>query len=393
MSVSANPAGVVLLVVVFGVPLFLLVVRPVANRTLVPWLLVRYGAPPTPLLRLLRVPVLGAFLHALLPKKLAGESLPLAVRLLRYGLALQALLIVMFAVGLIGYGLYTSLVTPTDPVTGKHEVHILDLFTNPVLMFLTLGLPAVLFTLYDWRRRMGRPLGDLGVSFDRKAARGLAIGLVIGAGLVSLQLLAGDLGGIRYRGVPSGHRAPLLGVVTLLVTVAIWEELTFRGYILQTLRMQYKPRTAVIASSLLFALVHGQYLAFGWYSVLAVIGLFSFAAILAIGRLVSGTLALSIAIHFLWNAAGWAFGHMDEGLFKIPSPWLKADWYSASKILVGTPGSGGILDALIPVCLLWFVWRRYRNDPRMISAFPSRLWSGEPPSPAPVSPEADAARS
>lgn len=287
------------------------------------------------------------------------------VRLIRYCGAMGALLIVLLPVGAVAWAVYLSSVTPVDPATGRvHvDIRVMSLISNPVFMLLTMGLPAVLFTLYDWRRRMCLPFRILGIPFDAATGRKILIGLLLGAGLVSLQTIVGLAGGLVYHRAPSGTSAPIAGAIFLFVLVAFQEELIFRGYVLQALRLQYDSRTAIIVSSALFALLHAQYFTSTGDAIFALIALFSFGGIVSVARIVSGSLWTPIAVHFLWNSAAWALGHTATFL-ELDSPWLRVDYESASRVLVGTAGTGGALDALLPLVILGATWARFRRHPR-----------------------------
>jgi uncharacterized protein len=78
------------------------------------------------------------------------------------------------------------------------------------------------------------------------------------------------------------------------------EELAFRGYILQRLAQAWGLPAAVVASSLVFAMVH---VLNPNVRLLAVIGLFAAGLLLACAYLVSRSLWLPIGLHMGWNLA------------------------------------------------------------------------------------------
>ncbi len=85
----------------------------------------------------------------------------------------------------------------------------------------------------------------------------------------------------------------VLNLLTLAVLPALLEEMVFRGYILQTLR-PYGDRTALLVSSLLFALMHGNVLQIPFALIVG----------LVLGYVVIQTnnIWLAVCIHFANNA-------------------------------------------------------------------------------------------
>lgn len=89
----------------------------------------------------------------------------------------------------------------------------------------------------------------------------------------------------------------LLGVfITVLLVAPIVEELLFRGIILEGLAKHYKLTTAVLVSSILFALVHLP------VGVIVAVNIFLLALFLAWVRLESGSLMLCVICHATFNA-------------------------------------------------------------------------------------------
>jgi membrane protease YdiL (CAAX protease family) len=89
----------------------------------------------------------------------------------------------------------------------------------------------------------------------------------------------------------------LLGVfITVLLVAPIVEEMLFRGIILEGLARHYKLTTAVLTSSILFALVHLP------AGVIVAVNIFLLALFLAWVRLKSGSLMLCVICHATFNA-------------------------------------------------------------------------------------------
>jgi membrane protease YdiL (CAAX protease family) len=94
--------------------------------------------------------------------------------------------------------------------------------------------------------------------------------------------------------------------ISFSVSIVSWliisfnEELSFRGYILQRLAQAWGMPAAVIASSLIFAMVH---VLNPNVQPLAMVGLFCAGLLLATAYLVSRSLWLPIGLHIGWNLA------------------------------------------------------------------------------------------
>ena len=84
------------------------------------------------------------------------------------------------------------------------------------------------------------------------------------------------------------------------IIISFNEELAFRGYILQRLAQAWGLPAAVVASSLIFAMVH---VLNPNVQPLAMVGLFAAGLLLACAYLVSRSLWLPIGLHIGWNLA------------------------------------------------------------------------------------------
>jgi hypothetical protein len=90
----------------------------------------------------------------------------------------------------------------------------------------------------------------------------------------------------------------LAGPLFIMALVGFWEELVFRGYILQNMAEGMGMRTAIILSCLLYGLVHSLNPNAGLLST-AIIVMFAYLRIY--GYLGTGQLWLSIGMHTGWN--------------------------------------------------------------------------------------------
>lgn len=202
------------------------------------------------------------------------------------------------------------------------------------------------------------------LGFPRKGAlRELALGALIGIGLVTAAVLVMALAGGRGTTVRFASGWPMIrqlaSVLVLLIVAATYEELSFRGYAFQRLVMAVGPAAAIAVFSAWFGVVHlwnphaGGVLSWGFLNTVAV------GALLAVAYLRTKALWMPIGIHFGWNfALGTLFGLPVSGLrmFSVMvettmggPKWLTGGSYG----LEGSPlGSIVILVGFIPLCML-----------------------------------------
>ena len=130
----------------------------------------------------------------------------------------------------------------------------------------------------------------------------------------------------------SPTNALLMLVFPLMLTILIgyWEELVFRGYLLQNMAEGLGMIAAIVVSCLLYGLVHAANPNAGLLSSLIIV-LFGFLRIY--GYLATGLLWLSIGMHIGWNffqgpVFGFAAsGHLEEQTV-IRHDLAGADWLS-----------------------------------------------------------------
>jgi len=142
---------------------------------------------------------------------------------------------------------------------------------------------------------------DLGARRDGDWLRDLLGGMAVGAGLMTLVLLAEIvLGGYRVGAVTIAGRtvASLLMGLVLYALVAFGEELLARGYVLRTLAEQWGPRGSIVASSLVLALLHAGN---PGSDVLAQVGVFAAGLMLGVAYVRTGRLWLPTGVHWTWN--------------------------------------------------------------------------------------------
>ncbi len=240
-------------------------------------------------------------------------------------------------------------------------------FPLPLLTLAALAsLLANLVITWAFRRFLDRDtLLGLGLRGGKRWSREIGTGLALGFLLMAFIFgLEWALGWVRVQGFAWNRQPPmaligvLLGYASFYTFVAFSEELAFRGYILQNLRKEWGTLVAVLASSFLFALLHGLNPNF---SPLALMGIALAGVFMAYSYLVTGSLWLPIAFHFAWNfAQGPLFSFPVSGL--ASEGLLLLERTDSPSLLTGGafgPEGGllGMIALLLGLLLLW-LWSR-----------------------------------
>jgi membrane protease YdiL (CAAX protease family) len=168
------------------------------------------------------------------------------------------------------------------------------------------------------------PVG-LGLAFDPGWRRDLAVGVVLGGGLLTGPYLVGvAIGVYRPRLAPAAPEglsvvAGFALVTGLMCLVGVYEELLFRGYLMtnlaEGLTAVLETRTAVLGAVVLsglgFAAVHGSNPNMNALGV----GTIAVAGVaFGLGYALTGRIALPVGFHAAWNLAHFVFGLPVSGL-------------------------------------------------------------------------------
>lgn len=176
---------------------------------------------------------------------------------------------------------------------------------------LALWLPTLL--LISWIRippKVAFPMRGVRASTVVPAvmmALGAAMVGSIASGAVTL-LLEAAFGVSPYMPdmpLPTGLAANIVYCVELTVAPAIFEELLFRGVVLQTMR-RFGDGFALVVSSALFAMLHGN--------LVQGISTFCVGMVLGYFALRTGSLAIPMLAHFVNNAVALAATYLLEGM-------------------------------------------------------------------------------
>jgi uncharacterized protein len=238
------------------------------------------------------------------------------------------------------------------------------------LALAALAAGAILLRTLD-----GRPAAALGIGVSRQTARHVAVGWAIGvAALAGAAAALALSGALRYTAAPGTMTAWLAALLMhggVFAVAALMEEAIFRGYPFQVLVRAAGPVVAAVATSALFAAVHGrnpEVSAFG------LVNIFLAGLMLAAAYLRTLSLWFATALHIGWNwATASLFDLPVSGItdFRTPlyEPILRGpEWWSGGTFgpeggLVGTIGFGLAL-------LLVLRLRAVRPDPGIAAAAP-----------------------
>jgi membrane protease YdiL (CAAX protease family) len=134
-----------------------------------------------------------------------------------------------------------------------------------------------------------------------------------------------------------GAHHQLANVVNFAVIVLVGpfvEELFFRGLLLPAWASRWNPTRALILSSLLFAVLHGE-----------IVGAFIFGIVAGLAFLGTRGLWLPLIIHIVQNGLVWLieFGHPAGGGTETLADFRESWWIGLSGLMVGLPLLLGVL--------------------------------------------------
>jgi len=278
--------------------------------------------------------------------------------------------IVALGLAMTGAGLAIR-ATGMLPERGTHAFYVVGTAVRTVVALAVVGLVG---RLLDRRR-----LRDYGLRISGGWLVDFVFGLGLGAGLMTgIFLVQWRLGWLSVTGswrrtaadMPFGQA--ILVPLVVFVCVGIVEELIARGYLLRNLaeglafRRLGGPRggliAAIVISSALFALGHLGNPNTTWVSTVN-IGLAG--ALLALGYVLTGQLALPIGLHITWNLfQASVFGFPVSGVTRIRTTVL-ATVETGPDLWTGGvfgPEAGllGVVAMLVGIGLMlaWVRWRR-----------------------------------
>jgi hypothetical protein len=203
-------------------------------------------------------------------------------------------------------------------------------------------------------------LANAGLAWDRRWAREALLGTALGLGLmVVTALVIRAMGGFHWELNPATTLRTLLAGAWLYIGVALFEELTFRGYAFQRLvrGVGVWPAQFLLAAFFAYAHWHNPGMS-GATKLWASLNIGLAAILLGLAYLKTGSLALPMGIHLGWN---WTQGNLlgfgvsgttDTQAFIKPVFQGRPEWLTG-----GAFGLEASLPCLLVVgaCCLWLM--------------------------------------
>ena len=234
-------------------------------------------------------------------------------------------------------------------------------FSKSSYMIIVIIAAAATPAVYIARRWVDKKsFVSLGLSWSKRGAADLLFGFLLSglmAGTVfGAMVLLGYIGNVEVSASGWSIVSILAGPLVITALIGFWEELVFRGYILQNMVEGMGMKTAVIVSCLLYGLLHSMNPNAGLLST-AIIVVFGYLRIY--GYLSTGQLWMSIGMHTGWNffqatVFGYAAsGHAEEQTL-FTHDMLAANWLSGGDF--GPEASVLTIPVVLGALLAMRVW-------------------------------------
>ncbi len=248
---------------------------------------------------------------------------------------------------------------------GMDTAKILELL-GPLFfpLMIIVGIYSIAYTWGFVRLFDRRPFSSLGIGFvpgwRLDFGRGIGLAALLLAVVFLISLASGGIAvvGFQRPAPPDQALVPyLLLAIAALIAVGVYEELMFRGYILQRLNEKTGPFVAVIVSSLIFALLH---VTNPGANFVGLINTWLIGALLCSLYFRSRSLWLPIGFHFGWNfLLGFAYSLPVSGL-PFHGILEVVELEPESRLAGGIYGPEGGFALLIGLALLaaWLIWKR-----------------------------------
>ncbi|MBP9091513.1 CPBP family intramembrane metalloprotease [bacterium] len=187
-------------------------------------------------------------------------------------------------------------------------------------------------------------------------------GSLIGSLLVtSVTLILAAIG--CYLPLAINSSCDLLALIPGLIAAALFEEILFRGYVLQTIERASNTKTAVIISSLLFGAAHltnfhGSEPLLTQIASCTVLGLDA-GLLFCAAYLLTRRLWMAAGLHAFWNIfEGPIFGTPVSGLY-MGEPLIISSLDGPALLTGGSFGpEASIIELTICLLLAWAMWRK-----------------------------------
>jgi membrane protease YdiL (CAAX protease family) len=268
-------------------------------------------------------------------------------------------------------------------IAGSHY-RLQEVIYRPLLMVLELAAFFFITKLFD--QPESSPWAYIGLP-ARGWLRESLVGMLLGFGMVTAAVaIIGSFLDLRIK-IDLNIRSSLLGLVVIgvMLTAAMAEELTFRGYPFQRLVEGFGATGSIVVLSCLFGTVHMQNPHVSdnrWVQIFAFSNTLLIGVVLALGYLKTKALWFPWGLHFGWNAAlgliyGLPVSGMDQFAVIVKSKAAGPEW-----LLGGSYGlEGGMLGTLVILLGLAYVLILLKpvSEVNRIQAVAERLSNGIQP--------------
>jgi membrane protease YdiL (CAAX protease family) len=224
--------------------------------------------------------------------------------LARRGRRLPNILMAILAIFMIIVVSFVPFAVATDVIYGNEDA-LVEIWGGAFYLIAPFLLSIVSLGLWvrGYERRPFSTVGLEAQSRLKKYLVGLAIGFLMLAATIGMMALAGTVEFDPSADRPIGVGV-VVGVMLMLAGFLVQggaEEILWRGWLVQVLGARYVPWIGLLASSLLFAGLHGS------TSIVANLNLVLFAAFLAFYYLYEGSIWGAMGWHATWNWAQASF--------------------------------------------------------------------------------------
>lgn len=222
--------------------------------------------------------------------------------------------------------------------------------------------PVVMALLATWicTRLRREPLASVGLRLDRRWAREFAMGGALGLGAMALVTgMIVAVGGVRFELDPARSLGGMAFGLYMFASVALLEELLFRGFLFQRLVAGIGVWPTQLALAALFAVAHwGNPGMEGVAMFLATVDIALAAILLGLAYLRTRSLALPIGLHLGWN---WTQGHLlGFGVSGVDlTGWLRPVFQGKPAWLTGGEfgPEASVLGVVADLAMLAIVWK------------------------------------